>query len=78
VENPLARYSIGSRTRGVRRDPDGSLTIRIQHESPGGEEESNWLPAPSGRFRLTMRFYGPKEALRDRTYEVPGIRRVDE
>jgi hypothetical protein len=77
VENPIGRYSIGSRTPGLRPGPDGSVTTRIQHESPGSDGESNWLPAPAGRFRLTLRLYGPKAALRDRTYELPAIRRLD-
>ena len=77
VENPIGRHSIGSRTRGLRSGADGSVTILIQPESPGDDGESNWLPAPSGRFRLTLRFYGPKAALRDRTYEIPAIRRLD-
>ena len=27
-------------------DADGSLTLYVQHESPGKDKESNWLPAP--------------------------------
>jgi hypothetical protein len=77
VENAIGRYSIGSRTRGLRRGEDGSLTIRIQHERPGRGEESNWLPAPPGPFRLAPRFYGPKAALRDRTYAMPAVHRLD-
>jgi len=77
VENPIGRYSIGSRAQGLRPDPDGSVPIRIQHESPGGDGESNWLPAPPDRFRLTLRFYGPRPALRDRSYLLPAVRRLD-
>jgi hypothetical protein len=43
---------------------DGSLDIYFQNESPGKDKESNWLPAPTGAFNLTMRLYAPKtEAL---------------
>jgi hypothetical protein len=45
----------------LRKDPDGSLTIYIQHESPGPDKESNWLPAPDGPVYLMMRLYWPKE-----------------
>ena len=60
VKNPINRYSIGNRTRGVKPDADGSLTILIQHESPGKEKESNWLPAPDEPFYMVLRIYGPK------------------
>ena len=33
----------------------------MQHESPGKDKESNWLPAPKGDFLLTMRMYWPRE-----------------
>ena len=77
VENPIGRYSIGSRTKGLLPGPDGSVAIRIQQESPGGDGESNWLPAPPDRFRLTLRFYGPRPALRERSYGLPAVRRLD-
>jgi len=60
VPNPINRYSIGDRTKGVKRDLDGGLTIYIQSASPGPEKESNWLPSPpAGRFTLTFRTYMP-------------------
>jgi hypothetical protein len=51
--NDFKRYSIGSTTDGLKKDPDGSLTIVIQKDRPS--ETSNWLPAPAGSFNLTMR-----------------------
>jgi hypothetical protein len=41
-------------------DPDGSLTLYVQHENPGKDKEANWLPAPKAPFNLTMRLYAPK------------------
>ena len=41
-------------------NPDGSLDLYFQNESPGADKEVNWLPAPKGAFNLTMRLYGPK------------------
>lgn len=46
IENPLARYSIGNRTPGLRYNADGSLDVHIQKaEPPAGR--SNWLPVGS-------------------------------
>ena len=45
-------------------NPDGSLDLYFQNESPGADKEANWLPAPKGPYNLTMRLYAPKaEAL---------------
>ncbi|WP_428841137.1 DUF1214 domain-containing protein [Bradyrhizobium pachyrhizi] len=42
-------------------NPDGSLTLYFQNESPGADKESNWLPAPKGDFVLMLRMYWPKD-----------------
>ncbi len=76
VDNPIKRYSIGDRTPGLKYNQDGSLDIFFQHESPGPEKESNWLPAPEGPFRAAMRIYQPCEAILDGSYILPPIRRV--
>jgi hypothetical protein len=76
VHNPIERYSIGDRTPGFKPAADGSLTIYIQHESPGKALEPNWLPAPSGPFYVILRTYGPKPALLDGSYEIPPVQMV--
>ncbi len=40
---------------------DGSLTLYVQHESPGKDKEANWLPAPADKFILMLRLYWPKD-----------------
>jgi hypothetical protein len=60
VNNPLNRYSISPR-QPLKSNEDGSLTLYIQKDSPGKELESNWLPAPPGKFVLMMRLYWPNE-----------------
>jgi hypothetical protein len=51
--NPINRYLINSPMRpDMKRDADGGVTIYIQNESPGGDKEANWLPAPKGAFAL--------------------------
>jgi hypothetical protein len=76
VANPINRFSIGDRTPGLKYNDDGSLDIYFQHESPGPEKESNWLPAPAGSFRVAMRMYQPHEEVLDGDYELPPIRRA--
>lgn len=77
VANPIERYSIGDRTPGIQYNADGSLDLYLQHTSPGPELESNWLPAPSGDFRPTLRLYQPGEGVFDGTWLPPAIRRLD-
>jgi len=77
IDNPIDRYSIGDRTPGLRYEDDGSLTLRIQHTSPGAEHESNWLPTPEGRFYLNTRAYMPRATFLDGTYRLPAVHRVD-
>jgi hypothetical protein len=76
VANPIDRYSIGDRTPGLQVAEDGSLTIYLQHESPGPDKDSNWLPTPEGDFRPVMRMYQPKPAVLSGDYALPAISRV--
>jgi hypothetical protein len=76
VANPVQRYSIGDRTPGLHTAEDGSVTLFLQHESPGADKEANWLPAPAGAFRPVMRLYQPRQAVLDGSYVLPAIRRV--
>lgn len=75
--NPLNRYSIGDRTKGLKHSEDGSLDIWISRTDPGGERSANWLPAPaSGPFSLTFRAYWSKPEFRDGRYRLPPIERL--
>lgn len=75
VQNPINRYAIGDRDK-LKFNDDGSLTICIQHESPGKEKESNWLPAPKDSFNVFMRLYWPKKEIVDGVWKTPGVERV--
>lgn len=63
VANEIDRYSIGSRSPDVKYNADGSLTLYLQHKSPSGGKKGNWLPAPDGRFTVTLRAYRPKNEI---------------
>ena len=61
IENPIGRYLINSpMLPGMKMNADGSLTLYIQHNSPGADKESNWLPAPDDPIYMVMRLYWPK------------------
>ncbi len=60
VSNPINRYAISPR-QNLKKNPDGSTDIYIQKDSPGPDKESNWLPAPAGKFYLMLRMYWPDE-----------------
>jgi hypothetical protein len=73
VANPIGRYSVGDRTPGLKYEGDGSLTIVMQRDDPGGDETSNWLPTPPGDFRPILRMYQPRDAVFDGAYELPPV-----
>jgi hypothetical protein len=75
VPNQIDRYAIGDRTPGLRRGPDGSLTLYIQHRPPSGAARANWLPAPRGAFRLALRIYEPRRSVLTGGWKPPPIRR---
>ncbi len=78
VPNPINRYSIGDRTKDLKFNPDGSLTIYIQGESPGKDKESNWLPSPpQGYFALTMRAYVPGKEIVEQRWFPPAVQPVN-
>ena len=75
VVNVLNRYAIAP-WMPLTFNADGSLDIYLQAQSPGPEQESNWLPTPPGQFNLTLRNYFPKEAAYDGSYKVPPVKKV--
>jgi len=78
VDNPLNRYTLSARD-SLKANEDGSIDLYIQHDNPGPDKESNWLPAPDGKFILMMRLYWPKEtspSILDGTWEVPEAKKA--
>ena len=76
VPNQLDRYHLAA-WMPLKYNPDGSLDIYIQSESPGADKESNWLPAPaSGPFNLVTRIFWPEETVLNHTWQMPGVKKV--
>jgi hypothetical protein len=76
VDNPIDRYAIGDRD-ALGWHEDGSLDILIQHEDPGPDWESNWLPAPTGSFNVVLRAYWPEPEVLDGRWTPPAVTRLD-
>lgn len=76
TQNALNRYTVSPRDN-LKKNEDGSIDLFIQHESPGKEKESNWLPAPQGDFILMLRFYWPEETLIKGTWTPPAVVKVN-
>jgi hypothetical protein len=77
VPNALNRYSLGTKNKTLKLGSDGSLTIYVQSDSPGANEETNWLPAPSAAdFSLFLRAYWPKPSALDGSWSPPPVQRV--
>jgi hypothetical protein len=74
--NALSRYSVGTKSKSLRFNPDGSLTLYAGSASPGTDKESNWLPAPKGGFSLYIRAYWADRAILDGTWIPPRVEQV--
>jgi hypothetical protein len=74
VANEINRFSVGTKNKGLKTAPDGSLTIYVQAEAPTDPvQHANWLPAPKGDFSLYVRAYWPRKAATDGTWTPPPV-----
>jgi hypothetical protein len=75
VPNSLNRYTLSARNK-FNMNPDGSVDLYLQADSPGKTKEANWLPAPKAQFIPMMRLYWPKDtppSIIDGTWKPPAI-----
>lgn len=72
IPNPIKRQAIGDRDRLVT-NPDGSLDIYIQSDSPGADREANWLPVGKAPFTLLLRLYSPREEFLEGRWTPPPV-----
>lgn len=76
VRNSINRYNLSQRNTFVA-NPDGSVDLYLQSESPGPDKEANWLPAPKGKFVPMLRLYWPTvtpPSILDGTWKPPAIK----
>jgi hypothetical protein len=75
---PFNRYLINSpMLPDLKRDADEGVTLYIQHDSPGKDKESNWLPSPSGPFLMFIRLFWPQPQAIDGQWMRPPLQRTE-
>jgi hypothetical protein len=76
VANPINRYELASHNpTDLNYAADGSLTITISNAQPASGTD-NWLPAPSGPFRMILRTYVPLTPILNGTWQPPDLQLV--
>lgn len=76
VANTLNRSAVRS-YMPFKINGDSSLDLYFQNESPGKEQEANWLPAPKGSFNVLMRLYAPKSEVITGKWNPPPVVKAD-
>jgi hypothetical protein len=68
----LASYDAPS----LQFNDDGSVDLYFGETAPKGLE-SNWIPTASEDFFLIFRFYGPEEAVFDKSFKLPDVEKAE-
>lgn len=72
----VAHAGRSSQSPGLQSNADGSVDLYFGPAAPAGKE-ANWTPTtPSEMFEVLFRFYGPEQALFDKTWVLPDIEEV--
>ena len=74
---PLNRFSLGTKNKTLKYAPDGSLTLYLGANSPGNENEPNWIPAPAANFALILRLYWPEAPVLNGAWLPPDVKKVN-
>ena len=75
VPNALNKQTVSPRDNLVY-NKDGSLDLYFSSKAPANKPQSNWLPAPAGKFILMMRLYWAKDtppSILDGTWSAPPV-----
>ncbi|HEV7317184.1 MAG TPA: DUF1214 domain-containing protein [Ensifer sp.] len=68
----LSSYDLGK----MKKNADGGVTIYVGPKAPAGLE-ANWIPTAGKRPLPAMRFYGPTEAMNNKTFKLPDFELVN-
>ena len=75
VANPDRVYVLGDTHPPLVKRPDGSVVIAVQQSRPA-DATVNWLPTPSGGFRLNLRLYWPHRTALNGAWKPPPVIRL--
>jgi hypothetical protein len=68
--------SRASTSADLATNSDGSVDIRFGPAEPDGES-ANWVPTKACNiFETLFRFYGPEQALFDKSWKLPDIQKI--
>jgi hypothetical protein len=69
--------TVDSLDKAMRKNADGTVDIYVGAKAPAGME-SNWIYAPPGKsWYPWFRFYGPEQAIFDKTWKLPDIDKIN-
>lgn len=74
--NALNRFSLGTKSKSLKYNADGSLTLYFQNDTPGSDKETNWVPVPKDEFSLYIRTYWPKAEILDGSWHPPSVTKL--
>ena len=74
IANDLNRHSRGD--RHVKPNPDGTVTLRLSHDTQGKADDTDFLPVPNECFYLVLRMYGGDEDVQAGRFPVPVVQKV--
>ena len=73
IYNPLERAGLSSfDLPNMKKNSDGGVTLYFGPKPPKGLE-SNWIPTEGKRPLPVVRFYGPTDEYRDKSWEMPDV-----
>lgn len=75
--NSINRFSLGTKNKDLKYNPDGSLTLYVQNTPPSDDKLSNWLPAPKEVFSLYIRCYWPEDRVIKEIWTPPAVVKVN-
>ena len=74
--NETMNAEISSNSKGLQKNPDGSIDVYFGPTAPSGKE-SNWVQTVQGRYWFPyLRLFAPTEAYLDRSWPVPDIEKA--
>ena len=73
--NPFGRLFLNDRS-ALEYSDDGSLTLWFAPDKPAGAPGPNWLPSADRPYAISLRFYGPDDAVAEDRYFPPPLVRI--